>query len=113
VCERYPVAPTHVHVAPAIPELISKEAGRLAHWLRAVEAGYYDRILQPDALFVLTLDPEVAVLRKPEEPADYVRARGRIIRDTDWSATRAHQVDASQPLPDVLRELKTTIWSIL
>ena len=113
VCERYPVAPTYVHVAPAIPELISKEAGRLAHWLRVVEAGYYDRVLQPDALFVLTLDPEVAVLRKPEEPADYVRARGRAIRETDWSAARAHQVDASQPLPDVLRELKTTIWSIL
>jgi hypothetical protein len=53
------------------------------------------------------------VLRKPEEPADYVRARGRTIRETDWSAARAHLVDASQPLPNVLRELKTTIWSIL
>lgn len=113
VCERYPVAPTYVHVAPAIPGLISKEAGWLAHKLCGLEASYYDCILPPDALFVLALDPEVAVLRKPEEPADYVRARGRTIRETDWSAAGAHLVDASQPLPNVLRELKTTIWSIL
>jgi thymidylate kinase len=113
VCERYPVRPDYVHVAPVIPELLSNNAGGLAQWLRQAEASYYSRIFTPDALFVLKLDPELAVLRKPEEPADYVRARGRMIWETDWSRSRARVVDASQPLPDVVRQLKTAIWSIL
>jgi thymidylate kinase len=113
VCERYPVPPTYLHVAPAIPELLSPSAGWLAHQLRQVEASYYSRILSPDLLLVLKLDPELAVRRKPEEPAEYVRARGRAIWETDWSVTNAHVVDASQPLPDVLRQLKATIWSTL
>jgi thymidylate kinase len=113
VCERYPIRPNYVHVAPVIAELVPDQAGRLAQWLCQAEASYYQRFLEPDLLFVLKLDPELAVVRKPEEPADYVRARGRAIWETDWSASRAHLVDASQPLPDVLRQLKTTIWSIL
>jgi thymidylate kinase len=113
ICERSPVRPNYVHVAPMIPELLAPQAGRLAHWLRRAEASYYNRILAPDVLFVLKLDPEVAVSRKPEEPADYVRSRGQTIWETDWSATGAHLVDASLPLPDVLRQLKATIWSIL
>jgi hypothetical protein len=62
---------------------------------------------------VLRLDPELAVIRKPEEPADYVRARGRIIWNTDWSASGAEVVDASQPLPQVMGRLKAIIWSLL
>lgn len=113
VCERYPIRPSYVHVAPVIPGLLPRQVSWLARWLERAEASYYHRILAPDVLFVLKLDPELAVLRKPEEPAEYVRARGRIIWETDWSSTRAHLVDASQPLPEVLRHLKTTIWSIL
>jgi hypothetical protein len=85
----------------------------LAQRLQRAEASYYRRILGPDVRCVLRLDPEIAVIRKPEEPADYVRARGRVIWETDWTGTGAHLVDASQPLSDVLRRLKSIIWSAL
>jgi hypothetical protein len=81
--------------------------------MRAAEASYYERMLSPDVLCVLRLDPELAVIRKPEEPADYVRTRGRIIWETDWSTTHAQVVDASQPLPEVLARLKAIVWSLL
>jgi hypothetical protein len=81
--------------------------------LEAAEARYYERILPPEALFVLRVDPEVAVLRKPEEPASYVRARGRVIWEADWSGTEARVVDVSRPLPDVLDDLKALAWSVL
>ncbi|HYF39575.1 MAG TPA: nucleotidyltransferase family protein [Gemmatimonadales bacterium] len=113
VCERYPVRPGYVHVAPVIPELISAQSGGLAGLLRKLEASYYGGILPPDLVFVLSIDPELAVQRKPEEPADYVRARSRVIRETDWAATGAVIVDASRPLPEVLQQLKTAIWSTL
>lgn len=113
ICERYPVAQNRQLVGPNIPHLLAPDSGKLARLLQAVEASYYTRVLIPDALLVLKLDPELAVARKPEEPADYVRRRGQIIWDTDWSSTRAQVVDASQPLPEVIRRLQLIIWSLL
>jgi hypothetical protein len=113
VCERYPVPEIHSHVGPSIPELLPEQPTALARFLQHREASYYKRILPPDELFVLRLEPELAVLRKPDEPADYVRARGRAVCEIDWSATPAHVVDASKPLSDVLEELKSRVWSSL
>jgi hypothetical protein len=113
VCERYPIPQNRKLVGPCIPELLPEHPGKLARRLCSMEATYYASILRPDAVMVLRLDPELAVQRKPEEPADYVRARGQIIWATDWSSTGAQVVDASQPLPDVLRRLKAIIWSFL
>jgi hypothetical protein len=113
LCERYPVPENWLLVGPCIPALLPPIPSVLATFLRNVEVSYYERILPPDCLIVLLLDPELAVLRKPDEPADYVRARGRVVWETDWTATQAHVVDASQMLPDVLRHLKSVIWSVL
>ena len=113
ICERYPIEQNQALVGPVIPGLIPGPASRAAEWLRRAEAWYYDRIRRPDAVCVLRLHPELAVERKPEEPAEYVRTRGRIVWETDWSSTGAHLVDASRPLPEVLQRLKTIIWSIL
>jgi thymidylate kinase len=113
ICERYPVPQMRSHVGPCIPALLPAQPTRLSQKLEAIEAEYYGRILAPDALLVLRLDPELAVLRKPDEPADYVRARGRAVWDTDWTGTAAHCVDTSRPLPEVLEDLKALVWSAL
>jgi thymidylate kinase len=113
VCERYPVPQNRFLVGPCIPSLIGPAPSRRALLLRDIELSYYKRILPPDALFVLRLDPELAVIRKPDEPADYVRTRGRVIWETDWSTTGAHVVDASRPLSQVLQDLKARVWSVL
>jgi thymidylate kinase len=109
ICERYPITENRALVGPVIPPSTS----RVIEALRAAEALYYQRMLRPDRVCVLRLDPELAVLRKPEEPADYVRARGQVIWGTDWSSPDARVVDASQPLESVVRNLKAIIWSAL
>jgi hypothetical protein len=68
---------------------------------------------RPDLLLVLRLDPELAVARKPGEPADYVRIRGRAIWEADWTAAPAELVDAGRTLPEVLADLKARIWRSL
>jgi thymidylate kinase len=113
ICERYPTPQTRLHVGPRTPALLSAQPSALARRLRDAEVSHYQRILPPDQVIVLRLDPELAVMRKPEEPADYVRARGRVIWETDWSGTATHVVDASRPLPQVLRQLQSTVWSAL
>jgi thymidylate kinase len=113
VCERYPVRQVRAHVGPCIPALIGATPPPLARVLQAAESNYYSRILAADALFVLQVDPELAVLRKPDEPANYVRARVRAAREADWSGSSAHVVDASRSFPEVLNDLKSRLWTIL
>jgi hypothetical protein len=113
ICERYPVPEIRSHVGPRIPALLATRPTAFARFLRNAEVGYYELVLRPDQLFVLRIEPELAVLRKPEEPADYVRARGRAVCEADWTVTPAQVVDASRPFPDVLDDLKSLVWSAL
>ncbi len=115
ICERYPMAENPSQVGPGIPGLLPAQPGRLGKKLMAIEASYYQRMLRPDTTCVLRLDPDLAVLRKPEEPADDVRARSRAIWQFDWSRSDsdAHIIDASQPQPEVMRDLKFVLWRVL
>ncbi|MEO8089579.1 MAG: hypothetical protein ABI703_04710, partial [Gemmatimonadales bacterium] len=113
ICERYPVPECFSLAGPDIPQLQPAKAGRLGELLRVAEASNYERMLPPDALLVLRLEPELAVLRKPGEPADYVRTRARLIWDIDWADTNAQVVDAGRTLPEVLTDLRTRVWAAL
>jgi len=110
-CERYPIPQNHELCGPRLAEFAAQLGRtRLGRWLSAVEDRYYREILPPDLLLVLRVDPEIAVQRKTDEPADYVRARGHIVWNTDWTGSGAHVVDANRPLSDVLAELKAILW---
>jgi thymidylate kinase len=114
LCERYPLPQNRLLVGPEIPRLLARGSARnsnLARRLRRVEQWYYGRITRPDVIIVLMVEPEIAVRRKTDEPADYVRRRSRIIWETDWTETGAHLVDAGRSLPEVLTDLRALIWS--
>jgi thymidylate kinase len=113
ISERYPIPQNRALVGPCIPQLLDSKPTLLARAMRDVESRYYASMLPPDQLFVLQLDPELAVARKVDEPADYVRARARVIWETDWSNTVAQVIDASRPLEDVVQDLKARVWSAL
>jgi thymidylate kinase len=112
LCERYPVPQNRLLVGPEIARLLGH--GRdtpLARRLMRLERSYYRRITPPDVMMVLLVEPELAVRRKTDEPADYVRARARVIWETDWTGTGAHLVDAGRTLPEVVADLKATVWA--
>src|SRR4051812_29580169 len=116
LCERYPVAQNRKLVGPEIPQLYRRGRGKrrpssLARRLIRAEQRYYDQITRPDVIIVLMVEPETAVRRKTDEPAAYVRARSRIIWETDWSGTGAHLVDAGRSLPEVLTDLRALLWA--
>ena len=111
ICERFPIEENRMLAGPCLDRApYVGYAGGLAAVMRRLEARYYRQILEPELLLVLRLDPEVAVRRKTTEPADYVRARARVVWETDWPATRARVVDADRPLPLVVADLKHLIW---
>jgi len=111
LCERYPIRQNAELAGPRLDAFAAAlRQTRLGGWLLAMETWYYRQILPPDILVVLRVDPEIAVRRKTDEPADYVRERGQIVWNTDWSGSGAHVVDAGQPLSAVLGDLKAILW---
>jgi thymidylate kinase len=114
ICERYPLPESWGLSGPSETQGKGLEAqSRFAEAVRRWERRFYERMTVPDLLFVLQLDPETAVSRKPSEPADYVRKRAQLTADTDWSNSGARIVDAAQPLPQVIATLKAELWSTL
>jgi thymidylate kinase len=114
ICERYPLPPSWTLSGPSEAQGYALAAqSTLATALRRWERAVYDRMARPDLVFVLRLDPESAVRRKPTEPADYVRERARLTAAADWTDSGAIIVDAAQPLPQVVATLKAELWKSL
>jgi thymidylate kinase len=114
ICERYPIPAAYGLAGPSRAQGLALDARtRFARGLRRVEAWYYQRITAPDQIFVLRVEPEVAVRRKTDEPEDYVRARARRMWTTDWSNADAIVIDAGRPIEEVLTDLRARIWESL
>jgi thymidylate kinase len=114
ICERYPLREGWALAGPSEAQGQALAAdSRFATRVRKLERRYYERMAAPDLTFLLQLDPDTAVSRKTNEPADYVRARAQITANTDWSQSGARIIDAAQPLPQVVSRLKAELWSSL
>jgi thymidylate kinase len=99
---------------PRVERLLGgRTTGPFRRRLVALERGYYREVGRPDVTIVLRVDPEVAVARKPEEDAEFVRRRWREIWAVDWDRLPAHVVDAGDPPDEVLARVKAIIWSEL
>ena len=96
-----------------IRELSGKPPSPLARRMAALEESYYARMPRPEHVFVLDVDPDLAVRRKTDEPSDYVRARAEQMRRADWTGTKATHIDAGRPLPVVLAQLRELVWAAL
>ncbi|MEE8508271.1 MAG: hypothetical protein V3T07_04340 [Myxococcota bacterium] len=113
LCDRFPL--------PEIQSMDGRRTGSLSEasqtWptrpLLRLEERYYATIAPPDLLLVLSVDPELARRRRPEDPEDRVRQRAQEIREVDWNATGAHVFDAARTMSEVHQSLKSWIWTRL
>lgn len=113
VCDRFPLPDLALMDAPRTTRLPGLDKRPLARRLVALEAAYYQRLLPPDLLVILRVDPEAAVARRHDEEVDFVRRRAREVWEHDWTSREAVIVDASQPLSDVLAEVRAVVWTNL
>lgn len=112
ICDRYPMQQIELMDGPKISPA-TDGASKGAIRLREIEEWYYKQILAPDMLIVLRVDPETAVQRKPDEPAEHVRSRSAELWQVDWNDTGAQVVDTKRPMPEVLADLRSLVWSAL
>lgn len=99
---------------PCLNQFLSPCPGsRLINAIVALEKSYYQKIISPEILVVLRVEPKIAVQRKSDENAISVQERAQEIWDLNWDHTVAHIVDGSKSKTDVLSELKALIWAHL
>lgn len=71
-------------------------------------------MVPPDLVIKLHLPPEIALRRKPETPRDQVLRGARLVQDLRWPATtRVLDLDASQPLDQVVLHAKRAVWGAM
>jgi thymidylate kinase len=114
ICDRYPVEQLLLMDGPNIARAVAPARLNwlVRHMLRA-ETSYYERIMPPDVLLVLRVEPETAVRRKTNENETHVRTRSRELWEQDWEGTRAHVIDAGRPAAEVIARLQSIVWSEL
>jgi hypothetical protein len=85
-------------------------------WAAARERAAFrlSELVPPDLVIKLHVPPDVALQRKPESPREQVERGARLLRDLRWPATtRVVDLDATQPLAQVIVEAKRAVWSAL
>jgi len=115
VSDRWPVEQIRLMDGPRTTWLLDHEhkVDTITRWICQAERSIYAQIAPPDVMVVLRIDPEVAVARRWDEEATYVRARNTEVLHADWSHTDAVVVDATQPPEDVLARIRSAVWERL
>src|SRR5690606_8813318 len=68
----------------------------------------------PDLVIRLPLSFSAASTRKPDTPEEQLQRKLEIVPRLTWPAgTRVVEVDASQPLNEVLKAVKLAVWDVL
>jgi energy-coupling factor transporter ATP-binding protein EcfA2 len=71
-------------------------------------------LVPPDLVIKLQISPQVASQRKPETPHQQILNGARMVRSLRFPpTTRILELDAEQPLADVLLQAKRAIWDSL
>jgi len=111
ICDRYPTPLLSLMDGSRVARLTgTDDLGPAARRIARYELRCYDEILPPDLMLVMSVDPEVAVGRRPEQDAAFVRVRNREIRSVDWSKIPVIVIDASRPHDEVVGEVCSVVW---
>jgi thymidylate kinase len=114
ICDRFPLSEVKLMDGPQCERMTRTiQANQFVKALTALEKGYYQRILPPELLIVLRVDPEIAVQRKTDEDMNSVRARSTEMWELDWQQTPAHVLDAGRSKAEVLSDVKALVWAQL
>jgi len=114
LCDRYPLPPFLKMDGPQCERTTQGlKPNGLLKLLSRVERSSYGKILLPDLLIVLRVDPEIAVARKTDETEVSVRARSGEVWRLNWAETPARVIDAGAGKEEILSRLKALVWSHL
>ncbi len=114
IYERYPLKAVCIDGRPMDGPRIAAsrdlENGMSTRLARA-EEDLYKKIRPPDHVVVLRVRPEVSLARKPEHRRERIEAKAQALDDFAQDGLNVTEVNAEQPLDQVLVQIKSAIWS--
>jgi thymidylate kinase len=117
IYDRYPLEGVRLGArfmdGPWIAAMPHKEMGPAATFSSQIEQSFYRAIRPPDHLFVLQVSPEVSAKRKPDHDRQVVEAKALALKNASWNGWCMTEINADQPLDQVLLQIKTAIWNLL
>lgn len=113
ICDRFPLDAIRLMDGRRLSNVPGTESRVLARVLVRMEDSYYRRILPPDLVIVMRVQPDVAVGRRSDDPEPFVRFRANEILDIDWSPLNVVVVDAGEPLDLVQQRVREAVWTEL
>ena len=83
-------------------------------WLSRIEKKQYKAINGVDLLFVMKLNPEIALQRRPDDNPDELRMRSGQIWNNDWIAPYAFEINTGENNPEEVQKiLLKIVWENL
>ncbi len=117
VYDRYPLEAIRITGramdGPRIAALGNVYMNPLAAAMARLEARIYLSILPPEHVFALRVSPAVSQARKPEHDSARIAAKSQAIVEMAREGLRVTEIDADQPLDQVLLQIKTAIWHLI
>ncbi len=114
ICDRYPVSNISLMDSPKIKiESGDEKSSKGTYLLSRIENYYYRQIISPDYMFVLRVEPYIAVVRKTDESRTHVFTRSSELWNINWRGEPVRLIDAGRELAEVLNDLRQSIWKIL
>ena len=103
---------------PQIASALGPPPGRLARRLAPSEERLYEQFRLPDHLIVLTVEPDVAVARKPDHDREVLRRKCRAVvglaaRAESRGDVDVARIDANRSAEAVLSDVKVEVWDAL
>lgn len=115
VYDRYPLeAPLD---GPQIHLIAHDDKTRTAALLARMEQKLYRQMELPDLLIVLEVAPEISLQRKPDHQWETIIEKNQMLKQLtaamEENGAQLVRLDASQPLDEVLSQVKEVIWQQL
>jgi thymidylate kinase len=114
IYERYPLEAVYIDGRPMDGPRIAASRDRengVSTRLARTEEDLYKKIRPPDRILVLRVRPEVSLARKPEHRRERIEAKAQALADFAQDGLNVTEINAEQPLDQVLLQIKSAIWS--
>jgi thymidylate kinase len=95
------------------PRVARKNTGsRLRKYFSGLEEKKYQEIIKiaPDIVFKLHVPLDVAMQRKPDHNVENIKQKAEITSQLRFAESKVVDIDASQPLIEVLNSVKQVVW---
>jgi thymidylate kinase len=117
IYDRYPLQTVRIFDramdGPRIASTFPNGMSSLVRKLCRAEENIYQKIRPPEHLFVLQVSPEVSLARKPDHKPALIEAKSQAIAQISGDGLSFTEIDAEQPLEQVLLQIKSTLWRML